>query len=238
MVSLQRKARIAGWIYLSMVLTAPFSLLYVPSQIVVRGDAAATAGNILAHQTLFRLGIVGALATAVIFLFTALALRDLLRDVSPLLAAQMVALVMVSVPISFLNELNNLAALTLLSGADHFSAFSPEQLRAGVMLFLRLYSHGHSLGAIFWGLWLFPFGLLVYRSGFLPRILGLWLMVNCFGYLAISFSALFLPDYRAAVSLAVMPALLGELAILLWLLIKGVKEPALPGPAPARAIAR
>lgn len=234
MDSTKRNARVAGLLYLT---TGPsvLGLMYVPTTLIVRGNATATAQNIAAHELLFRLGIVGELFSAVGFIFLALALYRLLKGVNQNLAAVMVILVLVSVPIMFVNQLNNLAVLTLLSGANFLSVFRPEQLHATAMLFLRLHGYGSAVNSIFWGLWLFPFGLLVYRSGFIPRLLGLWLMINCFGYLATSFTALLYPQYQEAVFRAVMPALLGELAILLWLLIKGAKvRPLAAGAAEVR----
>ena len=230
MNSTKRNARVAGLLYL---LTGPAAvgLIYVPGKLIVRGNAAATAANITAHETLFRLGIVSELFSAVGFIFLVLALYRLLEGVKQSHAALMVILALVSVPITFLSVLNNVAALTLLSGADFLSAFRPEQLHAAAMLFLRLHGYGTTVNSIFWGLWLFPFGLLVYRSGFLPRILGVWLIINCFGYLASSSTNLFLPQYSQVVFRAVMPALLGELAIVLWLLIVGAKVRPLPAAA-------
>ena len=223
MDSTKKNARVAGLLYL-LLTTGVFHLIYVPRTLIVRGNAAATANNILAHQSLFRLGIVSGLVTSVIFIFVALALYRLLKAVNQNLAVLMVVLVLISVPIAFLNELNNIAALTLLSGAGYLSVFRTDQLQALALLFLGLNSYGNIIAQIFWGLWLFPFGLLVFRSRFIPRILGVWLIINCFAYLAISFTALLLPDYRELVFRAAMPALLGELAIMLWLLIVGAKQ--------------
>lgn len=222
--SRNKTARVAGLVYLSLALTGPFTLIYLPRTLIVRGNAVATANNISAHESLFRLGIVSELVGAVIFIFVVPALYRLLKEVNRNHAALMVILGLVSVPIGFLNAVNNAAALTLLSGADYLSVFRTDQLHTLAMLFITLHGYGNIVAQIFWGLWLFPFGLLVYRSRFLPRILGVWLIVNCFGYLAISFTALLLPDYRGVVSRAAVPALLGELAIVLWLLIMGAKE--------------
>ena len=220
-----KAARVAGAIYLSMALTAPFSLIYIPRTLIVRGDATATASNILAHETLFRLGIVAELITSAIFVLLVMALCRLLSGVSKPHASLMVALVLASVAGGFMNVLNNIAALTLFRGGDFLAVFDKPQRDAIAMLFLRLHSQGLVINQIFWGLWLFPFGVLVMRSGFLPRILGVWLIVNCFAYVASSLTSLLVPSYASVVSLAVLPALLGELWIMLWLLIKGVEAP-------------
>ena len=222
-----KAARIAGAVYLSMVLTAPFSLIYVPSKLIVRGNAAATADNILSHETMFRVSIMGDLVGQVIFICLAIALYRLLRDVNKTWAWLMVSFVLVSAAVGFLNTLNNVAALILFRGDEFLTVFGQVQREALGMLFIRLHSQGQFIDEIFWGLWLFPFGLLVFRSGFLPRFLGVWLMINCFGYLVLSVTALFFPLYYEAAFRYSQPVLFGELAIMLWLLIKGAKVPSL-----------
>jgi len=222
---LKKAARTAGAIYLSMVVTGPFSLIYVPNKLIVRGNAAATADNILAHETMFRLAILADLIGAVIFICLGIALYKLLSGVSRTWAGLMIAFVLVSAAVGFLNTLNNIAALTLFRGADFLAVFDKPQRDALAYLFVRLHSQGILINEIFWGLWLFPFGLLVFRSGFLPRFIGVWLMINCFGYVALSVTALFFPDYYEAAFKWAQPVLFGELAIMLWLLIKGAKVP-------------
>jgi hypothetical protein len=228
-----KAARVAGAVYLSMVFTAPFSLIYVPNKLIVRGDATATASNILAHETLFRLSILADLVSQVIFICLAIALYRLLRDVSRPWAGLMVGFVLVSASVCFLNVLNDIAALILFKGADFLSVFDKPQRDALGMLFLRLHSYGIFIAEMFWGLWLFPFGLLVFRSGFLPRFIGVWLMINCFGYVALSVIALFFQPYYNTAFKLLQPVLLGEMAIMLWLLIKGAKVQAVPAPVSA-----
>jgi hypothetical protein len=189
----------------------------------VPGNATATANNILASESMFRLGMAGELINAIAFLFATLALYRLFRGVNKQLASLMVTLFAISIPISFVNVLNEIAALTLVRGADFLSVFTKPQLDALAMVFLRLHSYGFVVAAIFWGLWLFPFGVLVYRSGFLPRILGVLLIINCFAYVIPSFTSLLLPQYRDVVTRLALPFLLGEVAIVLWLLIKGAR---------------
>jgi len=222
-----KTARIAGAIYLSMVITGPFSLIYVPGKLIVRGDATATASNILAHETLFRLSILGDLVGQVIFICLAIALYRLLSNVNRTQALLMVGFVLVSAAVGFLNTLNNIGALLLFRGDDFLAVLDKTQRDALGMLFVRLHSHGMFIDEIFWGLWLLPFGLLVFRSGFLPRFLGVWLMINCFGYLALSVIALFFHSYYSSAFGFLQPVLFGELAIMLWLLIKGAKVPPL-----------
>src|SRR5438105_4387695 len=228
---LKKAARIAGAIYLSMVLVAPFSMLYVPGKLIVRGNAAATAGNILAHETMFRLSIFGDLIGHVIFICLAIALYRLLSGVNKTWAGLMVAFVLVSAAVGFLNTLNNIAAVTLFRGADFLAVFDKPQRDALAYLFVRLHSQGIFIDEMFWGLWLFPFGLLVFRSGFLLLLIGVWLMINCFGYVILSVIALFFPAYDDKVFLYLQPVLFGELAIMLYLLIKGANVKALPAEA-------
>ena len=142
----------------------------------------------------------------------------------------MVGFVLVSAAVGFLNSLNNIAALILFRGGDFLSVVDTAQRNALGMLFVRLHSQGIFIDEIFWGVWLFPFGLLVFRSGFLPRFIGVWLMINCFGYVALSVIALFFPPYYNAAFKMLQPVLFGELVIMLWLLIKGAKRPRLELP--------
>ena len=230
-----KAARIAGAVYLSMVFTAPFTLLYVPGKLIVRGNATATANNVLAHETMFRLSIVGDLLTAVIFICLGIALYRLLSSVNKTWAMMMLSFVLVSAAVGFLDTLNNVAALILFRGENFLSVFDKPQLNALGYLFIRLHSQGIFMNELFWGLWLFPFGLLVFRSGFLPRFLGVWLMINCFGYVALCVIALIFPDQYSAAFLYFQPVLFGELAIMLWLLIRGAKVPTALRPAPAAA---
>src|SRR5205085_2507980 len=226
---LKKAARIAGAVYLSMVITGPFSLLYVPGKLIVRGNATATAANVLAHDTMFRFGIVAGLFGQVIFICLAIALYRLLSDVNKTWARLMVGLVVVSAAVGFVNELNNLAARILFRGGEFLSVFDKAQLDALGMLFIRLHGQGIMIAEIFWGLWLFPFGLLVFRSGFLPRFIGVWLMINCFGYVILSMASLFFPGYNDKLFLFLQPVLFGELAIMLYMLIKGAKVSTSPG---------
>lgn len=226
-----KAARIAGAIYLSLVLVAPFSMLYVPGKLIVHGNAAATADNILAHETMFRLSIFGDLIGHVIFICLGIALYRLLSSVNKTWALLMVAFVLVSAAVGFLNTLNNIAAVILFRGGEFLSVLDKSQRDALAMLFLRLHSQGEFINEIFWGVWLFPFGLLVFRSGFLPRFIGIWLIIACFAYVALSAIALFFSTYYGATFGWLQPAFFAELAIMLWLLIRGANVRALPAEA-------
>ena len=229
-----KTARVAGVLYLVMGVPAVFSLQYVPRTLIVSGNATATANNIRASEMLFRLGIVSELISVLAFILVVRALYRLLSGVDKTQASLMVSLVLVSVPISFLNVVNEIGALTILGGADFLSVFDKRQLEALAMLFLRLHSQGLFVAQIFWGLWLFPFGVLVIRSGFLPRILGVLLIAACFGYLASSLTDLLLPSYLNVVTrFTVILAAAGEGSMVLWLLIRGAKVQPLAAPGPA-----
>lgn len=224
MESLKRTARVAGVLYIVACVPAPFSLLYVPNTLIVSGNAAETASRILASQWMLLAAIAGELINAIAFLFVTLALYRLLEGVKQPLASLMVTLFALSIPISCLNVLNEIAALILVRGADFLSVFTRPQLDALAMVFLRLHGSGLLVAQIFWGLWLLPFGMLVFRSGFIPRFFGIYLIANGFAYPIQSFTGLFLPRYHRVVSQIMLPFLLGELAIILWLLIRGVRD--------------
>ena len=223
--------RIAGLLYVLASIVGIFGLLYVPSKLIVDGNAVETAHNIAASETLFRLGIAAHLIGEALFVFVALALYDLFKVVNHRNALCMLTLILVAIPIAFLNELNAIAALVLVHQADFLSLFDQPQRDALAMLFLNVHGYGFDVAGIFWGLWLFPLGLLVYRSGFLPRILGVALMVNCFAFLISSLTSLVLPHYEALVHGWMRPFHFGEQAFMLWLLIMGAKPRPLASPA-------
>jgi hypothetical protein len=214
-----RTARIAALLYLIMAPFAIFGNLYVPS-LVAPGDASTTASNIMASEGQFRLSIVSALVVQIGHILLVLVLYKLLKPVNRNHALLMVILMLVSIPIAMLSELNRFAVLLLLSGADHLTVFTADQLHALVPLFLDLHGHGIAIAQIFWGLWLFPMGYLVFKSGFLPRILGVLLVIGCVGYLTDSFASYFVPGFDAIITQVMS---IGEFPLLpLWLLIKGV----------------
>jgi len=227
MPSTKNPGRFAGLLYILMSIPGVFAMMYVPSKLIVHANAAATASNIAAHETLFRLGIAAQLIGQAGFIFVALALYHLLKGVNRWLASLMVTLVVVQVPIAFLNELNSIAALVLVRGADFLSIFEKPQRDALAMLFLNLHFHGLVVDEIFWGLWLVPLALLVYRSRFLPRFLGVWLALSGFAWVILSLTGILSPQYYDKVFTYSQPAVLGELAFMFWLVIKGARPPAL-----------
>lgn len=232
MNSTKKAARRAGLLYVLASLPAPFSLLYIPSVFMVMGDATATANKIRSSELLFRTGIVAELISATIFIFMGLAFYDLLKGVNKKHALLMLTLVLISVPMSYLNELNRVAALMFSNGGHLSPVADQRQLDALVMAFLHLHGEGLNLAQIFWGLWLFPFGVLVYKSGFLPRILGILLIPAGVGYVAASLTVLLFPAYGDMVfNIAAVLGLLGEGTTMFWLLIKGAKNQPLAEPA-------
>ncbi len=221
MSSATNPGRFAGWLYILTSIFGFFAMGYVPDNLIVHGNAAATASNIVAHETLFRLGIAAELIGMAGFIFVADALYDLLKGVNRRHASLMVTLIVVSVPIAFVNELNSIAALVLVRGGDFLSAFESPQRYAAAMFFLNLHGRGFVVAEIFWGLWLFPLALLVYRSRFLPRFLGVWLALAGVAWVLVSLTGILLPQYQDNVYGYAQPAILGEIAFMLWLTIKG-----------------
>lgn len=225
MTSLSKKARVAGLLYISASAVGYLRLIYIDNALIVNGKAAATANNIAAHESLFRWGIVSYLVASVLFLFVTLALYRLLEGVDRGLAIVMVILggLMVT-PLFFVNAVTDAGALLFARGDDFLSVFDKPQRDAFAVLFLNLHHHLDLADAIFWGLWLIPFGLLVYRSRFLPRFLGVWLIVGCFAYLALSFAGFLFPAYEERVFAVGTPFRMGELATMLWLVVMGASE--------------
>lgn len=225
MISSKRNARIAGLLYLLMAVSGGFGIMYVPASIIVSGDAAATANNIVVSEWTFRLSIVSNIVSQVTFVFLVLTLNRLFKDVDWRQAKLMVTIVTVAVPIAILNTLNLIGALMINDEVAYLQAFDTEQRNSLVLVFLRLYEQGLLLAGIFWGLWLLPFGILVMRSGFIPKILGVFLIIGCFAYLIDSLVGLMLPQYKETVSqILMLPLAIGEFSVIFYFLIKGVRE--------------
>jgi hypothetical protein len=231
-IQARKDARRAGVLYLLIAIIAPIGLLYVPGKVIVTGDAAATADRLRASEWVLRLGIASELSHQIIGIFLLLVLYRLFKPVDEYHARLLVILgLLLSVPIVFVNVLNEIAALILVGGAKFLSVFDRPQRDALAYLFLRLHSQGIQVAAIFWGLWLFPFGVLVIRSRFIPRTLGVLLIVAGCAYLAASFTSLVLPRYANAVIQWAGILEAGELPIIFWLLIWGAKAQPVRVPA-------
>jgi len=222
--SIRANARRAGWLYLSLLVFGPFSLIYVPTKLIVTGDATATAAKILASERLFRAGIVTGLAGDAMFLLVALALYRLFVEVDKHQAVLMATLAIVAVPIGILNRVHQIAALLLFKGADFLAAIDQPQRDVLGMFFLRLYSSGILVASVFWGLWLLPLGVLVWRSRFLPRAIAVLLGIAGVGYLLGSLGVLLYPEYRQAIGQVTTFTNFGELSIILWLSFGPIRE--------------
>ena len=236
MDSTRKQARVAGLLYVLIAATAPVGLLYVPGKLFVTGDATATADHLRASESLLRMGIASELFHQTIEVFLVLVLYGLFKVVNKPLARQLVILGLVPIPIVFLNVLNEVAALILVSGANFLAVFGKPQLDALAMFFVRLHGQGLQVAGIFWGLWLFPFGLLVMRCGFIFKALGVLLIIAGLGYVLDSFTSLILPHYTSTVGDVAGILELGELPIILWLLIWGAKAPSLNAKSPGHKV--
>lgn len=225
MTSLNKNARVAGLIYILASAIGIVRLLYIPKTLFVHGNAAATANAIAAHESMFRLGIVCYLVSATLFIFVTLAFYRLLEGAGQRAAVLMVILgSLMPVPIFFINSVTDAAALLFARNTDFLSAIDKPHRDAFVMLFLNLHHHLDMANAIFWGLWLLPLGLLIYRSRVLPRFIGIWLMVECFAWLAFSVTGILYPGMEAKVFSVSQPLMFAEVVTMFWLAIMGANE--------------
>ncbi|WP_286968176.1 DUF4386 domain-containing protein [Flavobacterium sp. UBA4854] len=217
-LSFRNTGRVAGLLYLVIVLTGIFSLGYVPSLLIVWNHADITFSNIVNHESLFRLGIVSGLICYTFFLFLPLVLYRLLKTVNKTYSIYMVVLAVVSVPISFVNMQNKFAVLSIIG--------SHQEDAKQVMFYLNQYDYGNLIVQVFWGLWLFPLGYLIFKSGVIPKFFGILLMLGCLGYLINFFGNTLFPNYSelGISSYIRLPASLGEIGTCLWLLIMGAKN--------------
>ena len=226
MTPLSRQARLAGLLYVAASVVGVVRLMYVPKALIVSGNGSVTAANIAAHESLFRFGIVCNLVGATLWLFVPLALYRLLKGVDQTLATLMVILgAVMQVPLFFVNTATDVAALLFARGGDLVAAFDQPQRDAFVLLFLDVHHSIDLANAIFWGLWLIPFGMLVYRSRFFPRFLGVWVIAACFGWLAFSVTGFLFPAYEDQAFTYGQPVMIGELVMMLWLVVMGAREP-------------
>jgi len=226
MTEQNKTSRIAGLIYLGVVLTGIFSLMYVPSKLINYDNASLTFQNIKFSETLFRFGIASGLLCYIFFLFLPLVLYKLLIQVNENMAKIMVLLAVISVPMYFINVQNEFTALSLINNPSFFTGFSTGQIQTQVLFYINQYNNGMRLIHIFSGLWLFPFGYLVFKSNFLPKFLGILLMLGCFGYLInfLGYSLILNYSELGISSYISLPASLGEIGTCLWLLFVGAKE--------------
>lgn len=223
-IALKKNARLAGLLYLILVITGVFSIMYVSSQIIVQGDANTTAKNILAKEFLFRTGIVNDLISNTIFVLLVLVLYRMFKQINENQAKLMVALVIVQIPVVFIMESLNITSLMIFKG-ELLQTFDINKRQDFAMLFLKINDYSTLTIEMFWGLWLLPFGLLVYKSRFIPRIFGILLIIAGIAYINSSLTSLLFPSYSTFVSQSTLLLVaIGEISITLWLLIKGVKN--------------
>jgi hypothetical protein len=222
--STRNPGRVAGLWYLLLTALGPLRLIVIPNRLFVTGNATATADNIAAHQWLFRFGIAGDLAGAVVLVLMSLALYRLFKGVDQNLAVLVVIFggVMPAL-LYFVNVVSDLGALTVVRDPAFLSVFDKPQRDALAMLLLKLHDHQNTAAELLWGLWLWPLAILTYRSRFLPRFLGAWLAINGLAYVTMSFTGVLVPQYQHKVFLISQPALFGEMAFMLWLVIKGAR---------------
>lgn len=213
-------ARTGGIAYLIIIILGAFGEMYVRGSIIVSGNAAATAGNIIVHPFLWRIGIAGDLLMHVCDLIVMLCLYVLLKTVNKNLALLAILFNLIQTAVLVANKLNLLMPLFLLGSADYLKAFNPNQLQALSYTFIKAHGYGFSVGLIFFGITCLIQGYLVFKSGFFPKFIGILMQIAGVCYLAHSFLLLLTPD-RASFSL-LLPAFIGEFTFCLWLIIKGV----------------
>ena len=222
---ISRQIRAAGILYLLVALIGPIGLVYVPSKLFVVGDAGATAAAVRGSEWLLRTGIACDLVHQTLEVFLVVELYRLFAPVSRRLAQQMAALGFIPVPIVFVNTINALAVIVMLSGATFLAPFSEPQLEALAYLFVRLHSIGMTLASVFWGLWLLPLGVLTWRCGWAPRFVGVLVAMAGAGYLLEVFARVVLPSSIPFLSPVTLPLQALELVFIVWLLIAGWRTP-------------
>jgi len=223
-LSPQRYARVGGALYLFIIVAALFGETFVRGRLIVWGDAAATAANILGAETLFRLGLAGEMLTCVCDVALSVILYVLLKPAGRVLALLAAAFRLTFVAIYGVSKLFEVAALVALGSAGDLAAFDPQQLHALAYLSLRVHSYGYGVSLLFFGVCCVLFGCLIHRSGYIPRVIGVLLVVGGAGYVSFSLAQLLAPAFAARwlFPWIMLPAFPAELGLSLWLLVKGV----------------
>jgi len=221
--SLRMTARIAGFLYLVVILGGIFAQFFVRSRLIVPGDATTTVNNIMASERMFRIAFVADLVAATCYFLVGVALYAVLKPVNKTIALLFVLMVSISTAIQCTNLLNHFAALLLVSGADYLKVLGTAPLDALALFFLTMHKYGYLIAQIFFGGWLFPLGFLVYKSGYFPKVMGVLLIIASLGYLIGSFVAFLLPGHEVIAYPGYVLAAVGEISFCVWLLIKGVK---------------
>lgn len=223
-ITLRKKARLAGWLYLISAATGIFGFMYVSPKIMVHDDMAATAKNMIAHESLFRLRILTDTASNILFIVVLFLLYQLLKHVAGLPAKLMVVFMFVAMPAFFIDEALHLAVLQIFKG-NLLTSLNSGQAQGIAQTLLEINNYALQLSVFNWGLWLMPLGWLVYKSGFIPKIFGILLLINGVGYMARNITFIILPGYAETIAQFLYPTFfLGEIPFIFWLIIKGVKE--------------
>jgi hypothetical protein len=219
---LKNTARLAGLLFLLWIVSGFYDMFFVSPKLFVKGDIPASAQNILTHEFLFRTSIFSGLITSTLWVILVLVFYHLFRSVNERYARLLVAFVVVQIPTTFIKAGLSIAAILTLKG-EILKSFQSTQRQDLAMSFLKINDYSVLALELFWGLWLFPLAILVYQSGFIPRFLGVWLIINGIVYVLLSVTSIVLPEYKDSVFTFGMPAMFGELVLMLWLLIKGVR---------------
>jgi len=227
MSAFRNPGRVVGLWYVSLLLFGPLTLIYIPNKLFVHGDAAATAANIAAHQQLFKIGMLADVVGSIILIFLVLAFYRLFKDVDQYWAVFLVITggIMPAV-LQLVSFVNDAGALLVAQEPSFLNVFDKPQRDALVLLFVQLGESQITAAEILWGAWLFPMGILTYKSGFLPRFIGVWLLINGIAYVVLCASRIMLPGTADKLFLYLQPALFGELVMMFWLLIRGATPPA------------
>lgn len=224
MNSNKKTVRTAGVLYLLVIVFGMFALMYVRPSLIKPGDAAATASNIMASESLYRVGIVSELIMYVCFLLLPFPLYQLFEAANKNWARLMVVFVFVSVPMAMLNTLNNFAALALIENAETLTAFSTTQVQGLLMFFLNLYDIGYLVAQIFFGAWLIPLGYLAYKSDLFPKLLGILVILGGLGQIVDTVTSLLFPGYESVILTVFQTLGFSEILFCLWLLFGRIKE--------------
>lgn len=216
----QLYARVGGIAYLIIIIAGAFGEMYVRGSLIVSGDASATANNILSHPLLWRIGIAGDLLMHVCDVIVMMCLYVLLKPVHKNLALLALLFNLIQTAVLVANKLNLLMPLFLLNGAAYLKSFNPLQLQSLSYLFLKAHAQGFGVGLIFFGFECLVLGYLIYKSGFLPRVIGVLMQIAGLCYLVNSFALIVAPAFSSIGLL--LPAFIGEFSFCLWLIIKGV----------------
>ena len=209
--ALKNTAKLSGILYLSLLPLGILGIIYVPDNLIVTNDISTTINNIIENETLFRWSIIAALTVQLINIILVIQLYKILQHIHKIMTYFMVIFSLLAVPIAFLNEINNLAIVNLLN--------QPKESEQLIGIFINLHHHGIIIAQVFWGLWLFPLGYLIYKSEFLPKFIGVLLIIGSIGYVVDSFTLILLPNFKITFSEFTF---LGEVIFPLWLLTKGI----------------